>query len=149
MGLLENFKNPFGEDIRRVSETQNELVKDVAKVIDTSHIINNSFLRQLYGKAENVTDENWAKEVSSVKSLVILEEGKKIQDLMRLVELTLRRRDKVLNEVIKLEWDKDKKEIWDSIINLRKRWQPERKIPDNLKIRELSGNILKKFKICK
>ncbi|PKQ67080.1 hypothetical protein [Raineya orbicola] len=119
MGLLENFKNPFGEDIRRVSETQNELVKDVAKVIDTSHIINNSFLRQLYGKAENVTDENWAKEVSSVKSLVILEEGKKIQDLMRLVELTLRRRDKVLNEVIKLEWDKDKKEIWDSIINLR------------------------------
>jgi hypothetical protein len=134
MGLLENFKNPFGEDIRRVSETQNELVKDVAKVIDTSHIINNSFLRQLYGKAENVTDENWAKEVSSVKSLVILEEGKKIQDLMRLVELTLRRRDKVLNEVIKLEWDKDKKEIWDSIINLRKRWQPERKIPDNLKM---------------
>ncbi len=119
MGLLENFKNPFGEDIRRVSETQNELVKDVAKVIDTSHIINNSFLRQLYGKAENVTDENWAKEVSSVKSLVILEEGKKIQDLMRLVELTLRRRDKVLNEVIKLEWDKDKKEIWEDDLGAR------------------------------
>lgn len=30
---------------------------------------------------------------------------------MRLVELTLRRRDKVLNEVIKLEWDKDKKKF--------------------------------------
>lgn len=134
MGLLENFKNPFEDAPQRVFESQNDLFKDVKKVLDSSHLTKNPFLEQLYGKAENATNENWTKEVSSVKSIVILEEGKKIQDLMRLVELTLRRRDKVLNEVIKLEWDKDKKEVWDSIISLRKRWQPERKIPDNLKI---------------
>lgn len=48
MGLLENFKNPFGEVLRRVSESQNELFKDVGKAIDTSHITNNPFLRQLW-----------------------------------------------------------------------------------------------------
>jgi hypothetical protein len=134
MGILDNFRNPFGNTLKDLQNSQNELFKDVGKVLDTSHLTKNPFLEQLYGKAENLTNENWTKDVSSVKSVVLLEEGKKIQDLMRLVELTLRRRDKVLNEVIKLEWDKDKKEIWDSIINLRKRWQPERKIPDNLKM---------------
>jgi len=134
MGILDNFRNPFGNTLKDLQNSQNELFKDVGKVLDTSHLTKNPFLEQLYGKAENATNENWTKDVSSVKSLVLLEEGKKIQDLMRLVELTLRRRDKVLNEVIKLEWDKDKKEIWDSIINLRKRWQPERKIPNNLKM---------------
>jgi N-acetylmuramoyl-L-alanine amidase len=72
MGLLDNFKNPFGDALQRVSESQNELFKDVGKVIDASHITNNPFLEQLYGKNKSTIKDPNTILVNSRKDIVVV-----------------------------------------------------------------------------
>ncbi len=72
MGLLDNFKNPFEDALQRVSESQNELFKDVGKVIDTSHITKNSFLEQLYGKNQSTIKDPNTTLVNSRKDIVVV-----------------------------------------------------------------------------
>ncbi len=72
MGILDNFKNPFGETLKDLQNSQNELFKDVGKVLDTSHLTKNPFLEQLYGKKQNINKDPENIIVNSRKDIVVV-----------------------------------------------------------------------------
>jgi len=72
MGLLDSFKNPFGDALQRVYESQNELFKDVGKVIDTSHLRENPFLKQLYGENQSAIKDPDNIIINSRKDIVVV-----------------------------------------------------------------------------
>jgi N-acetylmuramoyl-L-alanine amidase len=72
MGILDNFRNPFGNTLKDLQNSQNELFKDVGKVLDTSHLTKNPFLEQLYGKKQNINKDPDSIIVNSRKDIVVV-----------------------------------------------------------------------------
>ena len=54
MGVLDNFKNPFGDTLQRILESKNELFKNLPDVLDYSQVLKNPFVD--FGEEDKFSD---------------------------------------------------------------------------------------------